>query len=288
MNSWINLTFGCLLASAVYLAAPAGCLAQIDRQLDFRIDSAMHTDGSASPVSRNKTIFSDGLIFDFPVAAGASAPDEILVYDSHKKSISLLDQKRQVQLTLLDVQVEKLLNGMREQMKMDDRSKLMLEQTFKERIDLKSNAVTLTGSQNMTYRFFGKPPANPHVLPAYFEFLNVFTRVQASDPKKFPPFARMRLNESIRKVGWLPDRVEVKISPSDFFRQPFKAHTTHQLSLELSAGDREEIALAKRNWAAFPAVSLMEYRNLKTKPSFFARVAQTAKENSEAKSTEKR
>lgn len=288
MNPWINLTLGCLIGSTVCLVASADCYAQVDRQLDFRIDSAMHTNGSATPATRNKTIFSGGLIFDFPVAADGEVPNEILIYDSRKKSISLLDQKRQVQLTLLDVQIEKLLNGMREQMKMDDRSKLMLEQTFEEHIDLEANAVTLTGSQNMTYRFFGKPPTNAHVLPAYFEFLNVFTRVQASDPKKFPPFARMRLNESIRRVGWLPARVEVKISPSDFFRQPFQAHSTHQLSMKLTADDREEIALAKRNWAAFPTVSLMEYRDLKTKPSFFARVAQSAKENSEDKTAEKK
>lgn len=286
MSAWINLTIGYLIFTTVYLGGQQHCHAQIDRQLQFRIDSAMYIDGFTTPSSRNKTIFSDGLIFDFPTASNGSAPDEVLVYDSHKKSTSLLDLKRQVQLTLLDVQIEKLLSGMREQMKTDDRSKSMLEQSFEEQIDLATNAATLVGSQNMTYRFFGQSPANPHVLPAYFEFLNAFTRAQASDPKKFPPFARMRLNDSIRVTGWFPERVEVKISPGEFFRQPFSAHTTHKLTMKLTARDLDEISLAKRNWAAFPKVSITEYRNIKTKQSFLARVADSAKAKSQTKSSE--
>ena len=283
----INLMLSGLMIATFLLGTQNNGLAQIDRQLEFRIDSEMYTGGSKLPVSKNKTVFADGLIFDFPVPMNGDNSDEILIYDSHRKAINLLDMKRQIQLSLLDVQVEKLIAGMRDQMQQDDRSKLLLEQTFNERVDLNAKAVTLTGSQNMTYRFFGKPPANAKVLPAYFEFLDIFTRVQASDPKKFPPFARIRLNQSIRNIGWMPDKVEVEIAPSGFFRTAFSAHSTHKLSMELTDRDRAEIALAKKNWAAFPVVSLTEYRSIKTKQGFFARVAKSAKEKDEADKTTK-
>ena len=92
------------------------------------------------------------MIFDFPLAAGNAFPDEVLVYDSNQKTISLLDLKRQLQLKLLDVQLKKMVEGVRQQMATDDRSRAMLEQTFEEKIDTEKSLLTLTGDQDMTYQ----------------------------------------------------------------------------------------------------------------------------------------
>jgi len=229
----------------------------------------MFTENSKEPVVTNKTIFSQGLIFDFPVTAGSKAPDEVLVYDSNLKIISLLDLKRQMQLKLMDVQLKKMTDSVRQQMATDDRSRAMIEQTFEEKLDAEKGTLELIGSQNMTYRLFGKTPESPKLLSAYFEFLDVFTRVQITDPKKLPPFARLRLNESIRRIGWVPDRVEVSVGESDFFPSSFKARTEHKIVMEMTDRDRSEIELAKKNWRALPEVTLGKYRGLKGKNSFF-------------------
>ena len=276
-----------LLMIAFWVAAPADvALAQIDRELEFKIDTKMFLGDSKESSFKNKTIFSEGLIFDFPLAAGSTSPDEILVYDSNLKTISLLDLKRQIQLKLMDVQLKKMVAGVRQQMASEDRTRVMLEQNFEEKIEMDHNSLTLIGDQKMTYRLHGEAPKSPKVLSAYFEFLDAFTQVQITDPKKLPPFARFRLNESIRRVGWIPDRVDISVGKSDFFPESFKAHTVHKLTMEITDRDRSEIALARKNWAALPEVSLGEYRGLTgTNKNFFSRFADEAKKN-ETTSTE--
>lgn len=268
-----------LLITVVFLvASPAKVTwAQIDRELEFKIDTQMYVGDSKESAFGNKTIFSEGLIFDFPLAAGSKSPEEILIYDSNLKTISLLDLKRQMQLKLLDVQLKKMVEGVRQQLASDDRSRLIAEQKFEEKVELEKNLFVLSGDQNMTYRMHGKEPESGKVLSAYFEFIDAFTRVQITDPKKIPPFARIRLNESIRRIGWIPDRVDMEIGENSFFSESFKAHTKHKLTMTVSDRDRAEIALAKKNWAAFPEVSLAKYRGLAEKKTFLSRVAEGAK-----------
>ena len=285
----ISIPTACSLLITIFclIAAPAErAWGQIDRELEFKIETKMFTENSKEPVVTNKTIFSQGLIFDFPVTAGSKAPDEVLVYDSNLKIISLLDLKRQMQLKLMDVQLKKMTDSVRQQMATDDRSRAMIEQTFEEKLDAEKGTLELIGSQNITYRLFGKTPESPKLLSAYFEFLDVFTRVQITDPKKLPPFARLRLNESIRRIGWVPDRVEVSVGESDFFPSSFKARTEHKIVMEMTDRDRSEIELAKKNWRALPEVTLGKYRGLKGKNSFFERVAEGAKREQPATPTE--
>ena len=278
MSMPISTACSLLVAIACLIAVPAErVVAQIDRELEFKIETKMFVDGVQEPVVTNKTIFFQGLIFDFPLAAGSKSPEEVLVYDSNLKTISLLDLKRQMQLKLMDVQLKKMIQSVRQQMAEDDRSRAMIEQSWEEKIDSKKGSLELIGSQNMTYRLTGKQPESAKLLSAYFEFLDVFTRVQITDPKKLPPFARMRLNESIRRIGWMPDRVEVTVGKSDFFPSMFKAKTEHELTLGVAERDRKEIALAKKNWAALPEVTLAKYRGLAEKKNFFERVAEEAK-----------
>ena len=281
MTTSILTVWSLLLTIVLVVATPADvALAQIDRDLEFKIDTKMFLGDSKESALENKTIFSEGLIFDFPLAAGSKSPDEILVYDSNLKTISLLDLKRQMQLKLMDVQLKKMVEGARIEMATDDRARLILEQKFDEKIEVDSNSLSLTGDQSMTYRLHGETPESPKLLSAYFEFLDVFTRVQITDPKKLPPFARLRLNKSIRSVGWIPDRVEISVGQTDFFPEPFKAHTEHKLTMQITDRDRTEIAMAKKNWASLPEVSLTKYRKLTpNNKNFLTRLAEEAKRN---------
>lgn len=279
MSISIPVVGSLMVAIICVIAAPADfVLAQIDRRIEFKIDTKMYVGDNQEAVFENKTIFSDGLIFDFPLAAGSTSPDEVLVYDSNLKTISLLDLKRQMQLRLLDVQLVKMIDGVREEMATGDRSRAMLDQKFKETIDTEKGLLTLIGDQKMTYQLHGTAPKSAKVLSAYFEFLDVFTRVQITDPKRLPPFARLRLNESIRRIGWIPDRVDITIGESDVFPEDFKARTEHKLTMTITDRDRTEIGLVKKNWAALPEVSLTKYRGLAQKKNFFERVAEGAKQ----------
>ena len=223
MSISISSAWSLLLSIAFLVVAPAqATFAQIDRELEFKIDTKMFLDDSKESSFNTKTIFSEGLIFDFPLAAGNKSPDEILVYDSNLKTISLLDLKRQMQLKLMDVQLKKMTEAIRQQMSTEDRTRMLVEQTFEEKINPDENSLVLVGDQKITYRMHGTAPESPKVMSAYFEFLDVFTRVQITDPKKLPPFARFRLNKSIRQLGWIPDRVDISVGKSELFPEPFQ------------------------------------------------------------------
>ena len=280
MTISIRSTWSLMLTIAFLIAVPNQiAVGQIDRELEFKIDTKMFLGDSKESAFSNKTIFSEGLIFDFPLAAGSTTPDEILIYDSNLKTINLIDLKRQMQLKLLDVQLKKMVQGIRQQMATEDRTRALVEQRFEEKLEPEHNSLTLTGNQNITYHLHGEAPKTTAVLSAYFEFLDVFTRVQITDPKKLPPFARLRLNESIRQTGWIPDRVDINIGKSDFFAEPFKAHTEHKLTMQVTDRDRSEIALAKKSWAALPLVSLAKYRELSEKDGFFDRITEGTNRN---------
>ena len=48
--------------------------------------------------------------------------------------------------------------------------------------------------------------------------------------------------------------------------------------MKVTDRDRDEIALAKKNWRALPEVTLAKYRGLSQKSNFFERVAEGAKQ----------
>jgi len=97
----------------------------------------------------------------------------------------------------------------------------------------------------------------------YYQFLNNFTRLIATDPSKIPPFARMELNNSIRRLGWIPSEVQISVRKNALFRQEFNAKSKHFVFTKLSNKDFERIAKAKTQWRSFKTVDLSEYRGLK-------------------------
>ena len=90
-----------------------------------------------------------------------------------------------------------------------------------------------------------------------------------------PPFARIELNASLKKYGFIPKEVQVSLIPSlDPPSEPIQLKTTHSLMWELSEKDKQRIASAKRYWMEFEEVSLSEFRQLQS-----ATVAKAEKTN---------
>ena len=109
----------------------------------------------------------------------------------------------------------------------------------------------------------GKQPKDVTVLPIYLSFLDNFTQLIATDPHKIPPFPRLRLNESIRKLGWIPSEVHVSIAANSLTSQPINATSKHVMIPELSNKDRDRISQAKSYWMHYKSVDLATYRGFK-------------------------
>ena len=230
---------------------------------EFRIVSQTFVADQKQPVTRNLTLFSDGRVYDFQYRDQDESPSEIVILDTRLRRLILLDPARNVRLELADLQLLRILDIVRRSAEEDERTRFLVDTQYEEDVDPDRRQVTLK-SEQIRYQFTGQMPENDNVLTAYFEFLDNFTRLQASDPSKLPPFPRIRLNQSIRRVGWIPQRVDMRVGPNAIFREPFEAHTEHQLEERLTPEDRQRMVTARQHWAQFKAVNLATYRALGT------------------------
>jgi hypothetical protein len=244
------------------LILPPACLAQNLSGQEFRIESQVYAGQSTQPISHNVTLFTPKLICDMQMSDEAEPqPVEYVVFDPRQQLFVLLDVQREVRMEIFNLELMRLMEGLRRETMQNDRTKFLTDDTFEEDTDWSDGWVTLTSS-NITYQFKGSQPDDVSCLPLYFDFLDHFTRLKASDPTQIPPFSRIRLNQTIKKLGWIPSEVKIDIRQNGLFREPFQATSKHVLTNGLSTSDQEMIEQAKKLWMQYKAVPLTEYRGI--------------------------
>ncbi len=229
---------------------------------EFRIDSQVYLEESTEPVSHNVTIYSPKLVCDFLMSNESEPqPVEIVVFDTRQKNMVLLDVQRQLRVEIPDLRLIKLVDGLRRETQQNENTKFLVADSYEEEANWSDGWVTLT-SPIISYRVRGSQPKNVSILPLYFDFLDHVTRLNASDPTKIPPFPRMRLNRSIKRLGWIPSEVQISVRQNVLFRKSFEATSKHVLIDGLTSNDRKMIEDAKKYWMQYKAVELTEYRGI--------------------------
>lgn len=267
------------LLTFVLLSITAGGLimlvSQTTQAQQFKIESQIYINDQDQPSSANTTLFSDGLVFDIQTKGSQSHEATILQPKQHRTI--LLDRLRQMKLVLDDVQLIKMADALRRETAQDKSAGFLVNDRFEERLSLDNGAATLK-SPTVEYSIRGSRPSDLTVFPVYSNFIDAFTRLQVADPHAFSPFPRMRLNETIRKVGWIPSEVNVTFKSNPLMKQGLKATSKHTFIADLSASDLETIAELKRDWLNFEAVDLYEFRRLQ-KPTIGQRLARNREES---------
>lgn len=262
IKATVRLLLHIVLANSIVgLSVTPQCAAQ-----EFRIESQIYIDSSKLPVSQNVTLFSQRIVYDFQMSNEAQPkPIETVIFDAKRRLMVLLDREREIRLELPEIRLMNILESVRKDTLNETRSSFLVNESFKEDNDWATGWVTLE-SPSITYRYKGAHPKQAEILPAYFDSLDNFTRLLATDPTKVPPFSRMKLNSSIRKVGWMPSEIQVSVKPNALFKQGLEAKSTHTVVNHLSKKDHQRIAEAKLQWLNFKSVDLNEYRNLSDQP----------------------
>lgn len=264
-----QFAFGIMLC----LSLSAATIAQIQTP-QFRIESQVYSGDSPAPVSENVTLFDNGIVYDFQMSGNANAtPSEIVIFDERKRELTLMDVNRKIAWTVADLRLLKMVDQLRREAVNNDRASFLVNEPFTETDDWSSDHVLLE-SNSFQYKLTGKRPANESILPRYNEFLDQFTRLSASDPKRLPPFPRLMLNKTIKNHGWIPTEVQVQVKPNSFFKEAFSATSKHVLVMSLSEADRERIKFARKCWMEFESSNLVEYRQI---PAASKRVAFNSK-----------
>lgn len=247
----------------------AACAATAVEAQQFKIESQIYINGEDQPSSSNVTMFSDGLVFDFQSKGTQS--HEVTILQPKQHQTILLDRLRQMKLVLDDVQLLKMADALRRETSQDEVAGFLVNERFEETIAFENGTATLK-SPSITYTVRGSRPTDLKVFPIYSNFIDAFTRLQVSDPHAFSPFPRMRLNETIRKLGWIPTAVTVTFAPNPIMKDGLTATSKHTFIARLSAADQKQIAAIKSEWLNFESVDLYEFRHLK-KPTLSDRVA---------------
>ncbi len=229
---------------------------------DFRIDSEVYLADVKKPVSHSITLFSERLIVDFLMSEDDDLKAvEVVIFDSQQRRLVLLDMDRKIRTEITDLQLEKVVESLSRELQNNDATRFLTADSWVHDTDWSSNTVTMT-SPNIVYQFRGTQPDNAAILPRYVEFLDNFTKLNATDPRKLPPFPRMKLNQKIKQLGWIPSEVRVTVKANDFVKEEIDARSKHRVTPGLSGSDKEWIANAKRDWVQLKEVDLKEYRGL--------------------------
>lgn len=232
--------------------------------LEFKIETEVFGDDPQSPVSRNLTLFSENLVFDFRFSRNsAGEPDEITIFDSSQRNFILLDSKRKTRLKIDNLQLLRILDGMGKDLKENGATGYLVFGEFQEDYQSRTNRVTVS-NDFISYSAAGERPINESILKLYFEFVDHYTLLSVTDPRRMPPFARLQLNNAVKKYGFIPAQISLIVKPSDFNSIGFEAASRHRVKEELDSGDQKLIANARKNWAEFRQVDLAEYRGLET------------------------
>ena len=225
----------------------------------FRFETQIYLDGETEAASENTTLFADGLVFD--IQSKGSQTHEVAILDPHRRQIFLLDRFREVKLQLDEIHLIKMADSLRKQTATNKAAGFLINDRFEEHVDYNTGTATLT-SPIIKYTVRGRRPSDVRMLPQYNQFADYFTRMKFSDPQAFPPFPRLRLNETLSKLGWIPTEVVIDIGENMLFKQGLKATSKHTLVPNLSDKDLATITRLKAQWLNFKLVSLDDYRGL--------------------------
>jgi len=139
----------------------------------------------------------------FDIQSKGSQTHEVAILDPHRRQIFLLDRFREVKLQLDEIHLIKMADSLRKQTATNKAAGFLINDRFEEHVDYDTGTATLT-SPIIKYTVRGRRPSDVRMLPQYNQFADYFTRMKFSDPQAFPPFPRLRLNETLSKLGWIP------------------------------------------------------------------------------------
>lgn len=261
MSGESSMTKIAMLALATGVFVGVGMVNRLDAQ-DFRVVSQVFIGDSNSPSSENLTLYQGGVAYDFQMnLQSPGTPSEIVVYDSRNKQIVLLDMQREMRTDIAEFELLKMLEGLRETAEINEDTNFLLNPQLASEFDINKSELTVS-NEDMTYLAHGEAPENLVGMPLFYEAMDQFTRLSASDPRRLPPFARLVLNQEIRKHGLFPKTIHMSMRAGAITREKFVARSSHAVAWELSEEDAKRIQSAKNHWMSFEKVSIATYREL--------------------------
>jgi hypothetical protein len=263
----------------------------------FRIETEVFDD-SQQVMARSLTLFDGSIVYDFLMTTTTSETprspsgegttddqstvgqsgsgqssavavrfrvEEVVVMDHARQRITLLDQQQRHKFEIGHAELLSMVASMQASEALRARDSFLLEPKLTESFDPPTGELELA-SPRLGYRAQGQVATDPQVVAQYYLFADWAARLNATDSRKLPPFARLQLNQAMKRRGWLPTQVHLELTT--LTDQRLQATAKHHTLLQLSANDRQRIESVQKQLNDFPAVSLTRYRHLTTAGNF--------------------
>ena len=227
--------------------------------LEFRIDSKVSENGE--PAFETVTIFRSPIVYDFLDAA-----DEITIYDANARKFILLNTKRKVKT---EIDEETLLRFVTEvKLRASEKGgptvREAAEPRFQAEFDNNTQTLSLMGRriEYVASSGIGRFP-NAAAARDYFNFVDMYTRLNATRVGALPPQARMELNAALAEHQMFPASIERTLrSGNPLLGKTTKAKSEHAISWKLVRRDFDLIDKAAKYRQDFAEVTFGEYRQL--------------------------
>lgn len=187
---------------------------------DFRLETLVYQgtadetgDERTGPSSRNLTLFTNGLVYDF-----LGDNEEITIYDTGRKEFRLLSPGLEIR-SRISVQVimefERGLRAWAEGRK-DKFLRFASRPEFKEDFDPETNLLTLS-HELLTYEAIGLPNSPGTVVQQWRDYGDHFARLNAlTHPRGLLPFPRLVLNRELAERNLVAQQVGLVIPRQSF------------------------------------------------------------------------
>lgn len=257
----MNTKFWTVISLTILIIQTAICHGQ-----QMRIETEVFVGQQPALVSKSLTLFDGPFVYDFlftndseSTKGGSFSLEEIVVFDRVGQSITLLDQQRHKKLVLSHTDLLSMSAAMKASESLRKKDVFLLEPKFDEEVNDSEHELALT-SKRMSYKCQCESIEDPKAMLSYFHFADWAARLNVSDSRKMPPFARLKLNDALRKKGWVPTQVNLQLEMQT--GQSLVATAKHHRLDQLSENDQIRIRQAKTQMSDFDQTSLVEYRNL--------------------------
>jgi hypothetical protein len=258
-NCWNQSVLIAAVVSWLVLSITASAVGQ-----SFRVHTKLISNEQSKPVAESLTIADGGFVFDFAYSPeNPTVPREIVMLDLRRQQFVLMDVTRQVKVQVAETEIQQMLADLRTQLLSDPELKGLVDGFTPEVTDVASGQVRLQ-AERFEYLATCEKPKNPGVLPAYFDYLDHFARLNVTDPTRMAPFARLKLNTAIKSYGWVPTKIELVLKRPNRFKKNQTLTSTHDIVWTLSKDDMRLLDEAKKQLVEFESVNLAQYRQWKT------------------------
>ena len=241
-----------------------GCLPAVVNAVEFRIDTQVYLDKEETPAYQSVTLFQRRIVYDFVDADGG----EITIYDPHVRRFILLDTQRRVKTEIsedvlmqfvAEVKVRAIDAG-------GPTAREAADPQFRAVFDQTEQTLSLLGKRlDYVVRASDVRFPNSAAAESYYNFIDMYTRLNATRKGALPPHARLELNEALVQHNILPASIERTMrSGNPLLGKSIVARSEHTVSWRLVREDRDLIDRAAKYRVNFEDVSFGVYRQVAT------------------------